>query len=54
MVVLEHDINTTWKVMEALVKAGMARRIGLSNFNCQHIRQILSVAMIRPSALQIE
>lgn len=54
MVVLEHDINTTWKAMEALVKAGMARRIGLSNFNCQHIRQILSVAMIRPSALQIE
>ncbi len=54
MVMVKNDINATWKAMEALVKSGLVRRIGLSNFNCQHIRQILSVAKIPPSTLQIE
>ena len=33
---------------------GKTRFIGLSNFNCQHIRQVLSIAKIRPTSLQIE
>jgi diketogulonate reductase-like aldo/keto reductase len=40
--------------MERLVEAGKTRHIGLSNFNCQHIRQVLSVANIRPTSLQVE
>uniref|UniRef100_A0A7S2I4B2 NADP-dependent oxidoreductase domain-containing protein n=1 Tax=Helicotheca tamesis TaxID=374047 RepID=A0A7S2I4B2_9STRA len=54
MVVVKNDINETWKAMESLVDAGKARCIGVSNFNCQHIRQVLSVARIRPTSLQIE
>mmetsp|Transcript_48107 Transcript_48107/g.145300 ORF Transcript_48107/g.145300 Transcript_48107/m.145300 type:complete len:650 (-) Transcript_48107:424-2373(-) len=54
MVLVPNDINATWRAMEQLVRDGKARQIGLSNFNCQHIRQILSTAMIRPSSLQIE
>jgi diketogulonate reductase-like aldo/keto reductase len=54
MVVVPNDINETWKAMEDLVYSGKTRHIGLSNFNCQNIRQILSVARIRPSVLQIE
>ena len=54
MVLVPNDINKTWQAMEALVDAGMTRHIGVSNFNIQHIRQILSVARIRPSTLQIE
>ena len=30
------------------------KHIGVSNFNIQHIRQILSIANIRPTSLQIE
>jgi len=54
MVVVPNDINKTWRAMESLVEARKARHIGLSNFNCQHIRQVLSTAKIRPSSLQIE
>ncbi len=54
MVIVPNDINQTWKAMESLVEYGKTRHIGLSNFNCQHIRQVLSIAKIRPSSLQIE
>jgi len=54
MVVVPNDINKTWQAMESLVDAGKARHIGLSNFNCQHIRQVLSIARIKPTSLQIE
>ena len=54
MVIVPNDINKTWAAMEELVYEGKARAIGLSNFNCQHIRQILSVAKIRPQVLQVE
>lgn len=54
MVIVPNDIGSTWRAMEDLVRCGKSRCIGLSNFNCQHIRQVLSVATIRPSTLQIE
>ena len=54
MVLVPNDINDTWRAMESLVDAKKTHCIGLSNFNCQHIRQVLSIARIRPSTLQIE
>lgn len=54
MVVVPNDINKTWRAMESLVEIGKVHHIGLSNFNCQHIRQVLSIARIRPTTLQIE
>ena len=54
MVLAKNDITATWKAMEALVDKGKTKAIGLSNFNCQHIRQVLSIARIRPTSLQIE
>lgn len=54
MVLVKNDISETWKAMEELVASGKTRFIGLSNFNCQHIRQVLSIAKIRPTSLQIE
>lgn len=54
MVLVKNDITATWKAMENLVASGKTRFIGLSNFNCQHIRQVLSTAKIRPTSLQIE
>jgi len=54
MVLVKNDITATWKAMETLVDNGKTLNIGVSNFNCQHIRQVLSIARIRPTSLQIE
>ncbi len=47
-------IRETWEAMEELKRAGLAKNIGVSNFNCSLIRDLLSYASIRPSVLQVE
>lgn len=47
-------IRETWEAMEALVGVGLARSIGISNFNCSLIMDLLRYAKIRPATLQIE
>ncbi|VDO03481.1 unnamed protein product [Rodentolepis nana] len=48
------DIVATWKAMEELVKEGLVRHIGLSNFNEAQIQRIFDEATIKPVVLQIE
>jgi D-xylose reductase len=48
------SIRETWEAMEALVDAGLTKRIGVANFNCQMLRDVLTYARIRPSHLQVE
>ncbi|XP_063795467.1 aldo-keto reductase family 1 member A1 [Pseudophryne corroboree] len=48
------DYKDTWKAMEKLVEKGMTKAIGLSNFNKRQIDDILSIATIKPAALQVE
>lgn len=43
-----------YRLMEQAYKAGKVRAIGLSNFNEEQIREILSVCEVRPAVLQIE
>ena len=47
-------IRETWEAMQELVKTGLVRQIGLSNFNASLIRDVLSYASVRPAVLQIE
>ncbi|KAK4229099.1 NADP-dependent oxidoreductase domain-containing protein [Podospora fimiseda] len=47
-------IQETWTAMEGLVGAGLARSIGISNFQSQLIYDLLRYAKIRPATLQIE
>lgn len=47
-------IRETWEAMQNLVTAGLVRQIGVSNFNCSLVRDVLSYATIRPSVLQVE
>ena len=47
-------ILETWRAMERLQKAGLARHIGVSNFGCSLIRDLLASAKIRPAVLQVE
>ncbi len=47
-------IRETWTAMEALVGAGLARSIGVSNFQGQLLYDLLRYAKIPPATLQIE
>ncbi|KAJ9598319.1 hypothetical protein L9F63_010997, partial [Diploptera punctata] len=48
------DYVDTWKQMEECLKLGLAKSIGLSNFNSVQIQRILDVATIRPVVNQVE
>jgi D-xylose reductase len=47
-------IAETWGAMERLVDAGLVRQIGVCNFNCALLRDLLSSARIHPAVLQVE
>ncbi len=47
-------ISETWGAMEELVQAGLVRNIGVCNFGCSLLRDLLSYAAIQPSVLQVE
>ncbi len=44
----------TWQAMEDLVRAGLVRKIGVCNFNCALLRDLLAAATIPPAVLQVE
>lgn len=48
------SIRETWEAMEELVKMGLVKSIGISNFNAQSVADLLTYAKIRPSVNQIE
>jgi D-xylose reductase len=47
-------IIETWRAMEALVGAGLVREIGVCNFGCSLLRDLMNQAEIPPAMLQIE
>jgi D-xylose reductase len=47
-------IRDTWQAMEEAAAAGLVRNIGISNFGCSLIRDLLSYARTRPAVLQVE
>lgn len=48
------DYLDTWKAMECLVKTGLVRSLGVSNFNSQQLDRLVSVSKIKPVANQVE
>ncbi|KAF4981241.1 hypothetical protein FZEAL_2929 [Fusarium zealandicum] len=44
----------TWGAMEGLVEKGLAKSIGISNFQAQTIYDMLKYAKVRPATLQVE
>ncbi len=50
----ELPIAATWQAMESLVKAGLTRHIGVSNFSIAKLRSLLTTAEIRPVMNQVE
>ncbi|MCB9783436.1 MAG: aldo/keto reductase [Candidatus Omnitrophica bacterium] len=47
-------VQETWRAMEQLVTEGLVREIGVCNFGCSLLRDLLSYAEIAPSVLQVE
>jgi len=48
------DFVDTWKVMEGLVGKGLAKSIGVSNFNSEQLIRLLDSSTIIPATNQIE
>ncbi|XP_055938939.1 aldo-keto reductase family 1 member B1-like isoform X2 [Argiope bruennichi] len=48
------DFKETWKGMEEVYEKGLVKSIGLSNFNSEQIKTILSICKIKPTVLQVE
>lgn len=47
-------IAETWGAMEQLVRDGLVRNIGVCNFNCGLLRDLLATAATAPAMLQVE
>jgi D-xylose reductase len=54
MVPARVPISETWRALEDLVRAGLVRKIGVSNFGVSLLRDLLSYAEIAPAVLQVE
>ncbi|XP_059058852.1 aldo-keto reductase AKR2E4-like [Achroia grisella] len=48
------DFMETWRGMEDAVRLGLAKTIGLSNFNKEQVKRVISEADMKPAVLQIE
>jgi aldehyde reductase len=47
------DYVDTWKAMEACVRQGLVRSIGVSNFNSQQLKRLLENCAIKPVTNQV-
>ncbi|CAK7223028.1 hypothetical protein SEUCBS140593_005101 [Sporothrix eucalyptigena] len=52
--VIDVPIADTWKALEAVVRKGKVRTIGVSNFTRERIEELWKTAEIRPAVNQIE
>lgn len=49
----ELDMESTWFGMEKCLEMGLCRSIGVSNFSCRKIQQLLSFASVPPAVNQV-
>ena len=47
-------LQETWGAMEQLVRDGLVRNIGVANYNCALLDQLLRYCEIKPACLQVE
>lgn len=54
MNLIDVPLIETWKFLEAVVKKGKVKTIGVSNFSMARIEEIWDVAAIKPAVNQVE
>uniref|UniRef100_A0A2N9EVG9 NADP-dependent oxidoreductase domain-containing protein n=1 Tax=Fagus sylvatica TaxID=28930 RepID=A0A2N9EVG9_FAGSY len=52
--VIPFDIKGTWEAMEECYRLGLAKSVGVSNFGCKKLSQLLHHATIPPAVNQVE
>ncbi|KAF8407548.1 hypothetical protein HHK36_006682 [Tetracentron sinense] len=52
--ILPFDMRGTWEAMEECCRLGLAKSIGVSNFSCKKLAQLLDHATIPPAVNQVE
>lgn len=50
----QRPMHLVWEKMEECVRLGLTRSIGVSNFNCQMLCDMMSYCKIKPAVLQLE
>ncbi|CAA2969795.1 D-galacturonate reductase-like [Olea europaea subsp. europaea] len=48
------DVKGVWEGMEECQKLGLTKAIGVSNFSCKKLEEVLSIAKIPPAVNQVE
>ncbi|XP_011022105.1 PREDICTED: non-functional NADPH-dependent codeinone reductase 2-like isoform X2 [Populus euphratica] len=51
---LPMDFQSVWEAMEECQKLGLAKSIGVSNFSCKKLEDLLATAKIPPAVNQVE
>lgn len=51
--VLPFDMKGTWEAMEECYRLGLAKSVGVSNFGCKKLSQLLHHATIPPAVNQV-
>jgi len=54
MEIVPVPVTETWQAMEALADAGLAKAIGVSNFSCSLVQDLLATCRVKPAANQVE
>ncbi|KAL8490272.1 hypothetical protein ACS0TY_025491 [Phlomoides rotata] len=52
--IIPFDCKAVWSVMEECQRSGLVKSIGVSNFSCKKIEDLLSFATIPPAVNQVE
>lgn len=47
------DLKSVWRRMEECNKLGLTKSIGVSNFSCKKLEQLLEIARVPPAVNQV-
>ena len=53
-ILIKMEYLATWRAMEAFVKAGKCKAIGVSNFTAAQLQHLMDVAELPPAVNQVE
>ncbi|KAJ0037332.1 hypothetical protein Pint_22031 [Pistacia integerrima] len=52
--IITMDFESVWGAIEECQKLGLTKSVGVSNFSCKKLEELLAIAKIRPAVNQVE